>query len=161
MSIICVTSINVSQAQEMEKGMSLFNVGFGFVPGWGINASYDFGLIDSWGSGIFTIGGYVGYGSWWKRYSISKRRYHIKEIALAFAPRVTYRYSIEPSFEIFGTLMFGAAVFSYSELFDNMNKSYFATTAGCRYSFSSNFAAFVEIGYSETSFMNVGLCFSF
>ena len=158
---ICAINVSALQAQEMEKGMSLFNVGFGFIPGWGLNASYEYGVIDTWGPGTISIGGYVGYGKWWKRYSISKTKYHINESALTFAPRITYRFSTDPSFEIFGAIMFGAAVFSYSEAFDNTYSSYFATTVGCRYSFSDHFAAFAEIGNTETSNMIVGLCFSF
>jgi len=161
LAIICVATVNVSQAQEMEKGMSLFNAGFGFIPGWGINASYDYGLIDTWGSGVFTIGGYVGYGNWREKYSISKTKYRVNSKVFTFAPRITYRYSIEDRFEIFGTVMFGAAVHSYSELFDNTYRSYFAATVGCRYSFSEHIAIFYEIGNTETSNMTVGLCFSF
>ena len=161
LAVICAMNAGELQAQEMENGMSLFNVAFGFTPGWGINVSYDYGIIDTWGPGVLTIGAYTGYGMRWKRYSIMKIKHHVNETAFTFAPRVTYRYSVESSFEIFGTLMFGAAFFSYSTLFDNASSSYFTTTAGCRYSFNDNFAAFAEIGYSETSCLNIGLCYSF
>ena len=161
LAIICAMNAGVLQAQEMENGMSLFNVGFGMIPGWGINVSYDYGIIDTWGPGVLTVGGYVGYGNWWKVFSISKTSHHVNVFSFAFAPRVTYRYSIEPSFEIFGTLMFGAAVFKYSGLFDKGSKSYITTTAGCRYSFGEHFAVFAETGYNETSCLSIGLTYAF
>lgn len=163
LSIICAINVNVSKAQEMRKGMSLFNAGMGIFPGWGINASYDFGLVDSWGPGIFTIGCYVGYGNWTKSELVkpSNTKFDYRVRAFAFAPRATYRYAVNSSFEIYGTVMFGATAYSYSEFYNNESGNFFAVTAGCRYSlFNSNFAVFAEIG-NLVSYLNGGLSYSF
>jgi hypothetical protein len=158
LAVICAMNVSVSQAQEMSKGTSLFNVGLGLVPGWGLNVSYDYGLVDTWGPGIFTIGGYVGYGSWGKTYGIIGD-YRVN--SFSFAPRATYRYAINPSFEVYGTVMLGAVVYSYSKYLDNSNGVFFSTTAGCRYTFGSNISVFAETGYHVISYLNGGLSFSF
>jgi len=153
LAVICMIGVSLSHAQEMKKGMSLFSAGLGFLPGVGINSSFDYGLVNSWGPGIFTVGGYVGYGNWGK----SNYRVH----AFGFAPRATYRYAINRSFEVYGATMFGAVVYSYSNHHSNKNDSFFGTTVGCRYSFKGNISVFAEIGYHEISHLNGGLSFSF
>lgn len=158
LAVICAISVNMSQAQQMKKGMSLFNAGLGFVPGWGLNASYDYGLINTWGPGIFTIGGYAGFANWGKTYTGHE---NYRANAFAFAPRATYRYAINPAFEVYGTAMLGAVMNSYSKHYSNTNNVFFSTTAGCRYSFGSNIAVFAEIGFNEISYLNGGLSYSF
>ena len=158
LAIVSTMSVNAMYAQEMQKGMSLVNVGLGFVPGWGLNASYDYGIVDTWGPGIFTVGGYIGFGSWGKKYT---GHANYRDNAFAFAPRATYRYAINKSFEVYGTAMLGVVVHSYSNYYNNENNAYFATTVGCRYTFSGNISVFSEIGFNEISFLNGGLCFSF
>ena len=164
LSFICAMNVSALQAQEMKKGMSLFNTGLGLVPGWGINTGYDYGLVDTWGPGIFTIGGYVGYGSWRKSYKTKPANIHPVEYRVnvfAFAPRVTYRYAVNSSFEVYGAMMVGAIAYSYSKFYDNKNDNFFAIALGCRYSFRSNFAVFAETGNCETSYLNGGISYSF
>ncbi len=155
--VMCTVGISMSHAQEMKKGMSLFNAGLGFVPGIGFNLSYDYGLVDKWGPGIFTIGGFVGYENWGKSHS----GYDYRANAFVFAPRATYRYAINKSFEVYGASMLGAIVYSYSKDFNNKASDvYFAIVAGCRYSFSPNISVFAEVGYN-ISYLNGGLSFAF
>ena len=149
----CTIGITVSHAQEMGKGMGLFNVGLGFINGWGLNASYDYGLIDSWGPGVFTVGGFVGFDNW--SYNPDTRA-----TKFGFAPRATYRYSINKSFEVYGATMLGAWVTSYSTSKANISGIILSVTAGCRYSFTRNISVFSEIGYS-ISIINGGLSLSF
>ena len=150
---ICIIGIGTSHAQEMKKGTSLFNVGLGFINGWGLNASYDYGLVDSWGPGVFTIGGYVGFDNW--SYNTD-----VRATEFGFAPRATYRYSINKSFEVYGAAMLGAHVTNYTTSKANISGIIFAATAGCRYSFARNIAVFAEVGYS-ISLINGGLSFLF
>ena len=160
-AVLCAVWGNSLYAQEMKKGMSLFNVGLGFVPGVGINASFDFGLVDDWGPGIFTVGGYAGFGT--------RERTHgnvgFRENTFAFAPRATYRYAIDRSFEVYGTAMLGALIQSYSKTLPNGSNGksglFFGSAAGCRYTFTGNFSVFAEVGYSDIACLNGGLCFSF
>lgn len=155
---ICTIGIGMSHAQEMKKGMSLFNVGLGFVPGWGLNVSYDYGIVDKWGPGIFTVGGFVGFSNWGE--SVYTSDYRATEFV--FAPRATYRYAINNSFEVYATAMLGAYYIKDSyETYDNDHTGvYFGTTAGCRYSFTKNLSVFAEIGYNVT-YLNGGLSFAF
>lgn len=152
LAVLSTMGIHVMNAQEMQRGMSLFNVGLGLIDGygyhssWGLNVSYDYGLVDTWGPGIFTIGAYAGFDAWTKRWGI--------------APRVTYRYAINNSFEVFGTAMLGAYIRIQRKPKDDKIYSLFSSTVGCRYSFTRNLSVFGEIGYG-ISFLNGGLSFSF
>ena len=161
LAVICTIGFNESHAQEMKKGMSLFNVGLGLVPGFGLNVSYDYGLIDAWGPGIFTIGCYAGFSNWGKTYPAKPHHVDYSVNAFAFAPRATYRYAINKVFEVYGTAYIGAMTEFHSTYYDNRSVPFFAITAGCRYSFGSNIAVFAEIGYLYMSFLNGGLSFSF
>jgi hypothetical protein len=161
-AVLCTIGSGLSHAQEMKKGMSLFNAGLGFVPGVAINASYDYGLIDDWGPGIFTIGGFAGLGTWSRTWANS---YDYRENTLAFAPRATYRYAIDKSFEVYGAAMLGALIHSYSKTLPNGTNGksgvFFGSVAGCRYTFSGNVSVFAEIGYNDIAMLNGGLSFSF
>jgi len=157
---ICTMSISMLHAQEMVKGKSFLNAGVGLFEGWGLNVSYDYGLIDTWGPGVFTIGGYIGFGSWGKLYP-GLTDYRVS--AVTIAPRATYRYSITDLIEVYGTAMLGPVFFSYSEHFKSDSKGLFVISAGGRYTFDSNIAVFVELagGYNAISFLNGGLSFAF
>ena len=159
--LISMFGCNLANAQHMKKGMNQFNAGLGVAPGVGVNASYDYGLVNDWGPGIFTIGGYVGFGTWGRTYRGLSHPANYRTTAFAFAPRATYRYAIDPLFEICGTAMLGAVVYSYSDYVHNETRPFFAITGGIRYLFSTNVSLFAEVGFNEISFLNVGLSFSF
>jgi len=158
LAVLCTISISVSYAQELTKGGNLLNVGVGVEPGFGFNVSYDYGLVDTWGPGIFTIGGFAGLQSrkLTKSGFVDYRTNHI-----ALAVRCSYRYQISDSFEVFGVAMTGFGSHSYSKHFDNENKAFWAVPiVGCRYTFASNISVFGEVGWS-LSWLNGGLSFSF
>jgi len=161
LAVICMIGSSLSHAQEMKKGMSLFNAGLGFLPGIGINASYDHGLVDSWGPGIFTVGGYVGFGTWGKAYPTKSYHSDYRVNAFAFAPRATYRYAIDRSFEVYGAAMFGVVVYSYSRHYSHGSDVFLGIIAGCRYTFSQNVSVFGEIGFNNVSHLSGGLSFAF
>jgi hypothetical protein len=160
LAISCTVCSGIAQAQEMEKGKSLLNAGLGFIPGWGLNVSYDYGLVDKWGPGIFTIGAYAGFENWGKTYHILLNSESYRANAFAFAPRATYRYAVNSSFEVYGAAMLGAVIYSYSEYLANESKPLVGITAGCRYSFASNLSVFAAVGYG-ISYLNGGVSFSF
>jgi hypothetical protein len=157
-----------SQAQRiMEKGSSLVNLGVGFVPGWGVSVSYDYGLIDTWGPGIFTVGGYIGRVGQTKHYDLLGVT--VSDYSLSkwfFSPRASYRYAINGNFEVFGALMLGGCYQSFdTDYFENEFSPFLGLTAGCRYSFTDHIAVFAETtlsvaGYSITC-LNGGISFSF
>ncbi len=151
--VIGTFGMTTSHAQEMKKGMNLGSIGLGLVPGIGLSASYDYGLIDTWGPGIFTIGGFVGFDN----YSYNS---DIRATQFLFAPRATYRYAIDETFEIYGSIMLGGRFVSYSQIKANTSNAYLAVTAGCRYAFTHNLSGFAEVGYN-ISFLNLGLSVSF
>ncbi len=153
LTLVCTTGIGMAHAQEMKKGMSLANFGLGFVPGVGVNVSYDYGLVDTWGPGIFTIGGFIGFDNWAYNSDIRGTEWF-------FAPRATYRYAVNKSFEVYATAMLGAAFTTYSKSKGNVSGVAFGTTGGCRYSFSRNLSVFAEVGWN-VSILNGGLSVSF
>jgi len=160
-TIVITVGIHGTHAQRMQKGMSLFNAGLGLVPGLGLNISYDYGLIDEWGPGIFTIGGYAGFANWGKAYPAKPHYLDYRVNAFAFASRTTYRYAINKQFEVYGVVMLGGVSYSYSAYIHNAIGLFFAVTGGCRYSFNSNITVFAEMGFNEISLLNGGLSFSF
>lgn len=153
--LFLVGTVTVS-AQKMRKGLGICNIGVGFVPGIGANVSYDYGLVDTWGPGIFTVGGYIGFEN-----NSHNKSLDIRATRWGFSPRATYRYAINESFEVYGTAMLGALFISYSKLNDNSGGPFFATTAGCRYTFAGNISVFAEAGFNELSFLNGGLSIAF
>ena len=162
LAVISMAGVNMMHAQEMQRGMSLIQAGLGVIPGFGVNASWDYGLIDKWGPGIFTVGGYVGYGLWAysKNFNGSGKNLHVN--AIVIAPRVTYRYAINSTFEVYGAVMSGTISGLEKTNADNTStRLYSAVTAGCRYTFARNFSVFAEAGYNEISYLNGGLCISF
>ncbi|MDR2847736.1 MAG: hypothetical protein LBV39_01390 [Bacteroidales bacterium] len=159
--VVCLGCAAVSYAQSsLSKGSSLVNVGVGVVPGFGGNASYDYGLIDHWGPGLFTVGGYFSTSVRNKNYGFGKYEVTHKETKLFFAPRASYRYSINPKFEIFGSMMIGLLVINSHEDVDQ--KAAFGLMAGCRYFFTNSFGVFAEGGANiDATCLNGGICFSF
>ncbi|MDR2039855.1 MAG: porin family protein [Bacteroidales bacterium] len=155
---ICTVGITLSHAQKMEKDMSLVNIGLGFLPGVGVNVSYDYGLVDKWGPGVFTIGGFVGFSNWGRNISGMG---DYRQTRWAISPRATYRYAINPDFEVYGAVMTGLYFNTYSKYRDNSTGLFWGTTAGCRYSFMKNMSVFAEIGYNDVAALNGGISISF
>lgn len=157
LSFISVFGIVSLSAQQMEKGNSIINIGAGFAPGIGGSVSYDYGLVDTWGPGLFTVGGYVGINSW--SHNIGYNMGSYRQNIWAFAPRATYRYSFFPNFEAYVSAMFGFGLYTYSsELHSNSFFVFAGGTAGCRYSFTPSFSVFAEAGYSA-SYVTLGVNF--
>ncbi|GHT22558.1 hypothetical protein FACS189430_04530 [Bacteroidia bacterium] len=155
--VLSLGFVSMSHAQSsLSKGSGLVNVGAGFFPGVGGNASYDYGLIDHWGPGLFTVGGYFSAAIHTDTYGSTK----YKRTKLFFAPRATYRYSINPKFEIFGSVMTGLLVKETS--IENQSYVAFGLMGGCRYFFTNNFGVFAEGGVNyETTCLNLGVSFAF
>jgi hypothetical protein len=155
--VLCVGFVSTSHAQSsLSKGSSLVNVGAGFLPGIGGNASYDYGLIDHWGPGLFTVGGYFNAAVHTDKSGSLK----YKRTKLFFAPRASYRYSINTKFEIFGSVMIGLLVKETPSEYQSYGA--FGLMGGCRYFFTKGFGVFAEGGVNyETTCLNVGVSFAF
>ena len=158
--VACTIGVSLGSAQKMTKGTSLVNVGLGVVPGVGVNVSYDYGLVDTWGPGIFTIGGFIGYQNWGDSYYYRNVGSDYRVNEFAFAPRATYRYAINNSFEVYGAVAMGFRIESYSKYLDNETDFYMSTTAGCRYTFTKNISVFAEVGWN-LAYLNGGISFAF
>lgn len=153
-----------ANAQEMRKGTGIISLGAGFFH-FGAHASYDHGLIDTWGPGIFTVGGELGFSTWANRYSVSPNPLDDKVYVdyrisrLKISPRATYRYAITPEFEVFGAVSIG---FQFTDdKHGNFNRfsPYTEVVAGCRYAFTRTFGVFAESGWSTDSFLRLGVNF--
>ncbi|MDR1865883.1 MAG: hypothetical protein LBR08_09980 [Bacteroidales bacterium] len=144
------------QAQEMQKNTSLLSASAGFLPGVGAGISYDYGLIDTWGPGVFTVGGYIGYTHLGKSYYGDNRFF--KDVRYFISPRVTYRYTINNTFEVYGTFMLGYYVGTTATI--NAYKALPAITAGYRYFLTDKISLFAETGFNIT-ILNAGFNLSF
>ena len=161
-AILCTVGISATYAQRMQESNSLLNLGPGFFRGIGFNSSFDYGLIDHWGPGLFTVGGFVGFSQFTRGTGL----YAVNNSRFAISPRATYRLPVDDSIEVYGTLMLGIMISSesYTDVWGNKNRDtnpgeFFGTTAGIRYSFTSSISAFSEIGISIT-YIAVGLSIS-
>jgi hypothetical protein len=168
LAVVSVMNMGAMHAQEMRNGMGLLNIGVGLLPGVGFNISYDYGLVDTWGPGVFTVGGYVGYGNWGASYRAKPHYIDYRVNAFAFAPRATYRYAVARSFEVYGAAMLGAMMrFNSNAYYEHSNNKrssgsvFSAVSVGCRYTFADNISVFGEMGYNDVSYLSGGLSFSF
>ena len=136
LTVLCIVGINSVCAQPMQKDGGLLNIGLGFLPGAGVNFSYDHGLIDQWGDGIFTVGGLIGFQS--------RRTFgEIDDHTFVFTPRATYRYAINNDFEVYASAMLGFQIYKVADKYNAADFS--GITAGCRYTFSGNISVFAEV----------------
>ena len=159
-AVFCTVGVLTTSAQEMQKGSSLINVGLGLIDGRsydsgaGLNVAYDYGLVDTWGPGIFTIGGFIGFSTW--------QKYDFRTTKWGITPRVAYRYPINNTFDVYGTAMLGINLWTYSNTDYITRKELFASSIGLRYTFGSNVGIFAEYGvFGCVSLLNGGLSFSF
>ncbi|MDR1667210.1 MAG: hypothetical protein LBS03_05920 [Bacteroidales bacterium] len=150
-------NMSIVHAQpSLSKGSGLVNVGVGVVPGVGGNVSYDYGLIDYWGPGLFTVGGYLSVSAYDKRYEGIDRR----DRNYFLSPRATYRYSVNSRFEVFGSVMIGL-------LITDDNYGYpldisLGIMAGCRFFVTDNVGFFAEGGVNiRSTCFNGGLTIAF
>ncbi|MDR0714144.1 MAG: hypothetical protein LBF89_07805 [Bacteroidales bacterium] len=151
-------SMTVVHAQPLlEKGAGLINAGIGVVPGVGGNVSYDYGLIDYWGPGLFTVGGYASVSAYDERYDGNSYR---RDRKYFLSPRATYRYSLKSRLEVFGSLMTGLLVkdgkFEVEATFS------VGVMGGCRFFVTDNIGFFAEGGiHLDATCFNGGISFAF
>ena len=149
LAISCAVSIGAVDAQEMQKGSTLLNLGMGLGPGVGANISLDYGLIDEWGDGIFTLGGFVGIHS--SHTYVGGVNYAL----IAFAPRATYRYTIDHRFEVYGVFSLGAFFYTGDH---SGGGPFWGIAAGGRYNLPGNISLFTELGHNLSG-LTLGLSF--
>lgn len=141
--ILCISVQNV-YAQDFREGSKLVNVGIGGVSGFGINASYDYGVFDT-GDGVISLGGYTGL------------TFDDSKTAWGIAVRGTYRYQFDGSpFEVYGASMMGF------RLRNSKTKFLGTIFAGGRFIISQSFSAYTEMGFaSGATAVNFGIAYSF
>ncbi|MDR1671911.1 MAG: hypothetical protein LBS09_00360 [Bacteroidales bacterium] len=165
--MMCIPSLQAQQ--DIANGSGILNLGVGVAPGLGGSVSFDYGVIDHWGPGIFTVGGYFG---------ISGRKWEYKGIGVTIfdgdktltsvmiAARATYRYSVTRYFEAYGVLMPGVRIEKWkypdnAATLDHSNISPdLGILAGCRFLFSDRMSVFAEMGYSVLC-LNAGISLTF
>lgn len=158
--IIAAGLFNVS-AQQIKKDVGLLNIGIGLVPGIGANFGYDYGLVDTWGPGIFTVGGLVGINTWSNSYRYTNANGHkYRQTMIAIAPRATYRYVFDNQpFEVYGTVVLGLAINTYNRYYSTFLSFLGGASVGGRYFIDDNFSLFVEVGYTSTV-LSAGISFT-
>lgn len=156
--VVVLLTINCATAQRMQKNDGLINIGLGVGPGVGVSASYDYGLVDSWGPGIFTIGGIAGINNRGDRihnYMHDGEKY--RETIFSLAPRVSYRYAFDDEpFEVYLTAMLGVSYHAYSRFYSNNFSLFGGAAVGGRFFATQNLSVFAELGYT-TSIVTMGI----
>ena len=152
------------------------NAYLGFAPGFGVNASADYVLINKWWKGHFTVGAYAGFYADKETKSSSAVGVTVTnkdtEAYFSLMPRATYGLNITDSFEVHAGTMagvnFGAHKVNNSASGVGSEKSSetsagfaFSEIVGCRYYFTDNLGVSAEIGYGSVSYMNIGVSYRF
>lgn len=163
-----------TQAQQFQKGTTAVNAGFGLGTALGglgnarpaISVSVDRGLWDIGGSGVISLGGYVGNMG----YKYSSEGYTAKWNYMIIGVRGAYHYNgftKVPKLDVYGGAMLGYNMVRYSSDGDDMElgNTYgsgmgISGFLGSRWFFSDKIGAYAELGYG-VSVLNVGVTFRF
>lgn len=170
-------SFSSLNAQIFEKGSTDLNFQIGFGTAWYYTSSYkasmpfisvsgDYGLVDTWGPGVFGIGGLIGFNTYKSTYYYGTGDYGYKESNFTIAPRATYHYQFVDKLDTYGGVISGVKIRSYKETGDypgyaapsNNVDFVFTVFAGAKYYFTDNFAVMSEIYVYDLALFNIGVC---
>lgn len=138
----------------------------GFAPGFGLNATGDYVIVDEWWQGHFTIGGYVGFNRRTYNYNSWKDSYSNFDVLA----RATYGLNISENLEVHVGAMVGPGfrhnVERYADGTVDHNYNHFGIDTGgvlgVRFFFSDSFALSAELNYTSwMSYLNIGIAKKF
>lgn len=179
-SILLVFGIHIAQAQIVEQGQKILNLGLGIGSSL-YSGSYNTGtvpplsaslevilnddLFDD-GKGALGVGGYLGYSGFKSEYSYENGYYGWKYSNIVIGPRGSVHYNFLDKLDTYAGIMLGYWINSskaygssnYTDYIDDT--SYGGLTwslfVGGRYYFNDNLAAMLELGYG-VSYVNIGV----
>jgi hypothetical protein len=177
--ILCASvATSALHAQTFIKGTNVVSAGVGLGSSLGnysrssqtpaLSLSYDKGIWDIGGPGVISLGAYAGR----KSYKYSGAGYVEKWGYTIIGVRSAYHYNgiNSDKFDVYGGVMLSYNILNYS-FKDNSGNNVngggnygsgtgFTLYAGGRYFFSSNIAAFAELGYG-VSYLTLGVAYKF
>lgn len=172
-----------AQDQVFHKGDRDLNVGVGFGTPWSsngvntilpaISATYDLGLRDDWGPGVFGVGGYVGTAIYSDE-SVSTGTnldYGYRYSIFTLAARATYHYTFVENLDTYGGAILGFSTSKAKSYGDwpapepstssNVNMV-FEIFVGAKYYFSESIAAYTELATgAKIPIFTIGVAFKF
>jgi hypothetical protein len=163
--LVSLFTATASFAQvEYNKGDVLLNAGFGlgyaYLSGIPLMASAEFAINDA-----ISIGPYLGFTSSTYRYGGIRRNYTF----IDFGARASYHYSKHlrlgtDKLDLYGGLLLGYVVSSYSDNYNYINDSYGSTlrlglVAGARWYFTDKFGVNGEVGLEGVTPLLLGVTF--
>jgi hypothetical protein len=187
LGILLSLTIGNVNAQALEKGDNLINIGFGIDPYYNyykgpgyrrtavgpVTLSYEHILTDVLGVGRIGVGGLVGQSFYTtKYYDGNYYDYKYRTIRTAIIARAAYHFDIPvKGLDLYAGLGFGAYINSHREwkkhhgIHDYENRwssanFAFSIYGGVRYFFNDNVGIFAEFGYGISA-LNAGISFKF
>lgn len=176
--LFAIIATSTLSAQQFVKGTNVISAGVGLGSSLGsfsrssqtpaLSLSYEKGVWDIGGPGVISLGGYLGR----KSYKYSGSGYVEKWGYTIIGIRSAYHYNGIKSdkFDVYGGVMLSYNILNYTFKDNNGNNvngggnygsgTGFTLYAGGRYFFSSNIAAFAELGYG-VSYLTLGLAYKF
>ena len=179
--IFCFVAVQVSaQIPTFTKGDNLLSLAIGPFSGSFSNGSgwsstpyftgyFETCIIDNLfdEKSSLGVGGVIGYKQSKYEYSYSGTTWGWKYTYLLFGARGALHYAFVDKLDTYAGLMLGFRVSSSKEIGTSTVKpeKYNGATsdlyAGARYYFTNNFGAFLELGYSWFSYVNLGVTIKF
>lgn len=176
--VVALAASATLHAQQFVKGTNVISAGVGLGSSLGsfdygtqtpaLSLQYERGVWDIGGPGVISLGGYAGR----KSYKNSGSGYTQKWGYTIIGVRSAYHYNgiHSDKFDVYGGVMLAYNILHYKYK-DNTGNNVagsgnygsgagFTVYIGGRYFFSSNIAAFAELGYG-VSYLTVGLAFKF
>ena len=180
LSFLFVFAILFAQAQIVEKGDKILNLGLGlgtslysgsYISGTvpPLSASLEVIVNDdpfNDGNGAIGIGGYLGYSAFKSKYTNSYGTYGWKNSNIILGPRGYVHYNFLDNLDTYTGLLVGYWInsssyygtqgysgYSSGNNYGGLTWSWFI---GGRYYFSDNLAAMLELGYG-VAYLNIGV----
>jgi len=130
-----------------------------------LSVSYDYGLRDDWGPGVFGIGAFVSLCSYRYSYPHTDNDYRVSEFNLA--GRSTYHYQFFDRVDTYGGIVLGLKFktdnIPENDIYDNEEGIWpmGAILAGIKYYFTDNFSVMSELYAGQVAFFNIGIGLKF
>lgn len=146
-----------------EKGVMTANAHVGLMPGFGLNASLDYTLLDDMGPGHLTVGGFAGFNG-----SSSVASYNSSTFTFAVLPRVTYGVNFTSELEVHVGAMAGPGFTSSKTRAEAGIKTNSGLQMSCGFVVGGKYFMFgdmglsAELGYvTDMSYLNLGVTYRF
>jgi hypothetical protein len=123
--------------------------------------SFDHGLRDDWGPGIFGVGAFVSAATY--RYSNSYYDSNYRASAFTIAARASYHYQFFDKVDTYGGLIGGIQIRG-NNIPNNSDEGVYpagSIFAGIKYYFSNNISVMSELHAGNVAFFNIGIGFKF